>query len=181
MIDFAALQLAFFDWAVAVTGLPVIWENENGPRPTTLYIGLRISTVSRVGRDFVGRPDSFGESIIVGNRELVVFARAFGDGSIEALESMVTSMERPIIQESLRAAGVACLEGMPVQNISGLYDTKFQERGAADFRFRTHSEITEVPEDVDEPQIIEVVEAEGTLERPPEPDLVHEFVIDGTP
>lgn len=177
MIDVAAIQNTLYAWALAnATGITtVIWASENGARPSVPYIELRIASILRIGRDFQSRPSSSGNGTLFGNREFTVFARGFGDGSLKALEALVTSVERGTVQDTLRAAtpGLACLEGLAVQNITGLYDTKFQERGSADFRFRTWSEI------VDQPGYIGIVSGmEGTLDQPaPTPDLVTTFTI----
>lgn len=50
----ATIEDALYAWVAAASGVPVIWEHQNAPRPAAPYVSLLLATVEPTGRDWDG-------------------------------------------------------------------------------------------------------------------------------
>lgn len=163
------IWLALVAWAAAASPLKVMRADQNAPVPkddanppkTLPYVTLKLGTNTRVGEDHVGLPDNDGNAHIVGNRELIVSLQAIGNGALDGLEAIRSSLGKPSVQDTFCAAGLAYVESMPILDITNLVEVNFIERGSLDIRFRTDSVIT------DNVGIVAHVEIEGNVSRYP--------------
>jgi len=147
MIEYDTIKKGFYDWAVAVTGKAVIWENQNAPKPDLPYITLFMTSIQRVGDDYQATSaNGSGVIEITGNRDFTLQVQALGEGAIVALESLSSSLQMPTVLETLRNSCIVFVQNItPIQDISGLWDSQFIPRGMIDFQFRTASETTDTP------------------------------------
>jgi hypothetical protein len=68
-------------------GVPVIFADENGPRPQKPYIQLRVQTAHRFPLHR-GAVDDAGQQLVTGHRDAAVELQCFGRGSYDALDSL---------------------------------------------------------------------------------------------
>lgn len=147
MILFSTLQDAIYDWAAGILGaVPVIWYHENAPRPTVPYVALHLFTVRSVGVDAQLPPTHAGAIEVVGNRDFTLECQGIGLSSMDFLEKLKTSLERPTVQESLReAAGICVVDRGAISDISDLVDSRWEERNVMDLFFRFAQVDTDTP------------------------------------
>lgn len=184
-INFTNIRNVIYDWIYAETGLDVIWEYGNGPQPdinegkTTgdTFVSLRLGAINKIGQDFMGYPAEDLSTKIIGNREFTLSINVKGNNAVSICEDIRSSLEKPSVLDLLRSVGVVVAEdNAGMQNLTGLDDTIYYERGVLDIVLRTTSEVTD---DVD---IIESTVLTGTTK-----DYIdaivdeREFTIDITP
>lgn len=163
MIDIALLKDNLFDWVDSVTSYgdsKIIWLDQNVPRPEKPYIGMRITPFVQVGQDYVGHPDNAGDANINGNREFTLMIQHYGVGSVQVLENLRSSLQKPTIQESLREDGIVFVDRLDISDISELFDNEYEERATMDLLFRIAQSIT------DNVGVIESTNIEGTYYAP---------------
>jgi hypothetical protein len=169
MVTVELVENTLYDWAYAVlnpTGtlpgaiIPVIWFHENMPRPTKPYLAIHLSTINSKGVDYVGIPNNSGIAEIVGNRDLSLLIQGFGENSMNWMEKLKTSLEKPSIQLILRVANLVFVERLGINCIAEVVDNRFEERNQMDLRFR-FAQI-----DSDNTGLIEHANVTGTLKGP---------------
>lgn len=132
MISMVDIENTIYDWAAEVLGnVPVIWYHENAPRPVEPYVALHVETLNSVKRDYIS-----GGGKITGNREFILLCQAIGRGSIDLLEKLKTSLERPEILAKLNANGIVFADRMAIVCISEVVDSRWEERHQLDLKFR---------------------------------------------
>ena len=169
-IDWTTAENAIHAWVVTATGLNadhVIWTHQAGPRPSTPYISMTVTAITKVGRDWTtvlentgGGP---GEEILLrsrGHRYATISFQAFGPGSISILTDLVGSA--PLFTVSLNTAGLG-YAGFGTLNFIG--DARLgdflEPRAVVDTQFHLKSQL-DIPE-----TIIETVEI---TRESPDPD-----------
>jgi len=127
------IEKAIYEWAVLVlpTNTPIIWYHENAPRPIVPYVALYISTVSSIGWDFVD-----GKGNLTGNRDFTLLCQGIGKYSMDFMETMKTSLEKPAVQLFLRSKEIAFVERLAISCISEVVDNRWEERHILDLKFR---------------------------------------------
>jgi len=163
-IAWTTVENALHAWAVAGSGLAtaqVIWALQRGPRPTSAYIALRLTSIARIGHDWldvldVDDPDP-GEEIehrARGMRDVAFSVQAFGgiDGAatgatspVALLEGMVAAVRLPSVRSALQAAKVGVGAIGPVQSLDGLLGRADQEpRALVEMRLHLPSELSDL-------------------------------------
>lgn len=140
------------------TGVPVVWANQNAPRPALPFVTLQI--LSRVDKEWsdIGNVDDSGNCEIINDRAITVSIQGFGPDCTDEVQALHDSLERITVQETLRAGGVCFIR--TVSGVTDLTDTigsKFEERAGFDIEVRVSSVV------VDNPNYIDRVTGEGTL------------------
>ena len=136
MIDFDIdIDPLIHAWTVLYTGLTVIWSNDNGPKPDLPYVALRRQVLNPIGGDYLSKPDSNGEAKISGNRDLIIYFQAYGTNAMGVLENLWTVRLIPASQEQLATKGISLINKLALNNITGLNETKFEERAQMDLVF----------------------------------------------
>ena len=136
---FKDLKTALYNWAVAnvPSSMPVIYYYPNAPRPTVDYVTLVISSVSQIGWDYVPQPiDADGDVEQVGDREFIVTAQGYGGDPLTVLENLRTSLQKQTVLDTLRASGIVFCDWFPINDITDLVDSRFEQRATMDIRFR---------------------------------------------
>jgi len=154
MVSIYTIENALFAWATLVLppATPIIWYHVNAPRPVVPYVALHLSTINSVHVDYVD-----GKGNLTGNRDFTLLCQGIGKYSMDYLETMKTSLEKPAIQEFLRSKGVAFVERLALSCISEVVDSRWEERNILDLKFRF------AQLDTDDSGMIEHVNGRGTL------------------
>ncbi len=141
-INLSDIQDSLYNWADSILSGDVIWANENAPDPGKPYYDLMINPITKIGgTDYESAPDDITlKTEIIGNREFTLQVRSFGSGTIQGLHSLIDSLEKGSVLDSLRAEGIAYVQPLTgILDITGLRDTRFEERGVLDLQFRVAS------------------------------------------
>jgi hypothetical protein len=138
MVSIISIEDGLYDWVhLVLPTVAVIWYHENAPRPTVPYISLHLSTINSVHVDATLSPDSVtGISPIVGNRDFVLLCQGIGLLSMDYLESLKLSLEKPSIQFFLRQKNIVFVERLANKCIAEVVDNRFEERNILDLKFR---------------------------------------------
>lgn len=144
---FADLKTALYNWATSnvPSGMPVIYYYPNAPRPTVDYVTLLISSVTQIGWDYVPQPtDSAGDVEQVGDREFILSVQGYGGDPITVLENLRTSLQKQTVLDTLRASGIVYFDWFPINDITDLVDSRFEQRATMDLHFRIAQEYFDV-------------------------------------
>lgn len=137
MINITALQLAFYTWADGVVTEAVIWENENGPRPSSDYVGLMIPNVERIGQDSRLPPDdTTGGVSIIGDRDCLLEITGIGASGYTNVLKLADSLELDAVLLTLRTAGIVIVDTGPALDTSVVLDSLTEQRGFLTITFR---------------------------------------------
>ena len=146
-LQMSVLKKALYDWVTAVTGKKVIWADQDSPQPTeidsddTPYLTLRVTTMTPVGQDFWSPVNGItGEAKVIGTRRLTLEINHYGADSMDTCEELYKSLIFPEYQQSLNAVGLTQLNRLPVLNLTGLDDTRYEERARFEALFLVASE-----------------------------------------
>lgn len=162
-LNFNTVRTNLYNWAVAnvPSGMPVIYYYQNAPRPTVDYVTLYISSLVQIGRDFTqGTFDDGGSSDLVGDREFTLQVQAYGGDPLTILENLRTSLQIESVLATLRAVGIVYVNWFPINDITDLIDSRFENRGTMDLLFRIAQMVTE------NIGAIDTVEANETIYNP---------------
>lgn len=138
-LSFAQVRTSIYEWAVAniPSGMPAIYLYNNSPRPTVDYITLYISTVTEIGWDWVQGPlDDTGISQQVGDREFTVQIQGYGGDPLTVLNSLRTSLQKQSVLDSLRVNGIVFANWFPINDVTQLIDSRYEQRASMDVLFR---------------------------------------------
>lgn len=138
-IDFSTVKTSLYTWATAnvPSGMPVILLYNNAPRPVIDYVTIYVSTVSQIGWDYVRPPlTTAGISEQVGDREFTCQIQAYGGNPLNVLNNLRTSLQKQSVLDTLRANGIVFADWYPVNDITELVDTRFEQRASLDILFR---------------------------------------------
>lgn len=128
---------------------PIVWANQNAPRPGEKYLLLSRLNFGRVGRDFVGKvnPATLNAPTL-GTREFTVSINGFGPGSEQVLEDIRVYLDTDAATEALHSAGLAVIESGDVLDLPKLYGQQFQDRSTMDVFFRAHAYSADAEKDL---------------------------------
>jgi hypothetical protein len=144
MLNIVDIENKLRTWVVAQTSRTTIFEYPNAPRPSLPYITLHILNLMQIGHDFVKRPTStVSGSKIWGNREFTLSVKHYGTNSLQMLEQLRSSLEKPTVQAFLDELSIAFVDRLMIQSVPELIDTRFEERAVMDLLFRVPNEITD--------------------------------------
>jgi hypothetical protein len=135
-VAISTLQLALYNWVTGVTGVTTIWSFANAPQPALPYITLNILNINTTGPDYETPPNDDGDAALFGDRELTLEVNYYGNGGIDALENLRTSIQQFDIKQTLNAAGIVFIDRELSENLTFLQDSLYEERHLMEFRFR---------------------------------------------
>lgn len=178
--DINVIENAFYTWITTLTGKTVIWRYQNAQRPSLPYLDLNISFVSSVGIDYETTPDTNGNVIAWGNRELTLELNWYGAGSLNGMEMIYSSLRNENILGQLNAAGICYVQKMLQTNSTILLSggSTYEERNTMELRFRYSNQGVTQP-DTYNVGLISYVESEGKINNAGETITVE--VNAGTP
>lgn len=143
------IQKLLYDWVSAETGLTVIWERANSPRPERPYIGLLVLALVPVGTACVSPPDNTGIATIIGQSVMSLSINSYLGmkaselNAINILEELRLSLWKESVKELFKNKGIGYLTVTNNQNIEKIIGTEFEERGVLDINFLICSSISD--------------------------------------
>jgi hypothetical protein len=162
MVSVLTIEDAIYDWVhLVLPAVPVIWYHQNAPRPVAPYLSLHLSVINSIGVDAVLPPESVhATSEIVGNRDFVLLCQGIGLTSMDFLETLKLSLEKPSVQAFLRSKNIVFVDRLANTCIATVVDNRYEERNILDLKFRF------AQTDVDTVGIIEHVDIEKDFYSP---------------
>lgn len=150
-ISFNAVRVILYNWATAnvPAGMPVIMLNQNAPQPTNNgipldYVTIYITSVVQIGRDWTQEPlSNDGISNMVGDREFTLQLMAYGGDPLTVLENLRTSLQAQPVLANLATQGLVYVDWYPIVDVTEVIDSRFQNRGSWDSRWRLSQNYTE--------------------------------------
>jgi len=127
----------------AAGGMPVIFADDNGPRPEGPYIMLAVRW-SKVSGAEAGRVDGEGAQQVHHHDDAVVELQSFRATAYDALDELALRLRHPVYEDRAEALGLALFDIGRLQNIPVMRDTvRFERRGMLELGIRytrVHSE-----------------------------------------
>lgn len=156
-------QDAIYDFAVAASGIDVIWDKPGAPRPAVPYVTLNVSSGPRkVGSPEVrygGVQDTFTYPM---RKEITLTINSYADsGWLATLGDFIDALELPSKQELLRNAGLAIIRSENPIDISELLNDQYEGRGSVDIILGYCDNINDVSGEVESVEIDQTI---GTFE-----------------
>jgi len=173
VLNFNSIKVSLYDWATQniPSGMPAIYLFNNAPRPTVDYITLYITSCVQVGWDYVQDPlDDTGIAEQVGDREFTLQIQAYGGDPFTVLNNLRTSLQKQTVLDNLRASGIVFCNWFPINDVTELIDSRFEQRGSLDIVFRMADVYT------DEIGVINTVEVEE-IYKDPQGNIVFDEII----
>jgi len=138
-IDFMVVRTNLYNWCIQniPSQMPVIYLYPNAPRPTVDYISLYIASVDQIGWDWTQNPlDDTGLSQMVGDREFTLQVQGYGGDPITVLQNLRTSLQKQTVLDSLRQNGIVFVSWFPINDVTDLIDSRYEQRAQMDILFR---------------------------------------------
>jgi len=138
-INFEVVKTNLYDWAVAnlPANTPVIFLYQNAPRPETAYVTLYLSSLVQIGNDYVPRPDNQAGIVEqIGDREFTLQIATYGGDCITRLENLRSSLQKDSVLATLQENGIIFVEQFPIQDVTELVASRFENRAQMDILFR---------------------------------------------
>jgi hypothetical protein len=166
----SAVENAIQSWVTTASGVPgsqVIWGEQNGPRPSTPFITLRISDVSGLGIDGswqVTNPASTGTDgqeileIARGTRQGTLTIQVFGGqptngvspSPVAIAHAIVAAATLPATRFALVAAGVGLSSFKPIRSLDGVIEhVVFEPRAIVEVTINLASEVQQTETVID--------------------------------
>lgn len=144
---------------ILATPVPIIFANQNGPRPPKPYITLRVDTAPRSGI-LAGPVTETGEQAFNSHRDAVVELQCFGDGGFDALDTLAQRLHGPTMLAAAYAANMAIYQTDAVQNVPVLRDgSTYEPRAVLDIGVRY------TLEQIEDVGLIQTVQGEMELQQ----------------
>ncbi len=142
MLNIVAIEEVLYDWAFAVTALPVIHAKPNAPRPPTAYTSLHILLNTPLGT--VESTHTRGSAFTVDIdysvvEELMVSINTFYAGAYQSATKLKDSLQKVLNFEQLYAGGLGYTRASAVQDLDAEINKKWEERAQFDVFFSTRS------------------------------------------
>lgn len=135
------MRSAASKWA-ASTGIRVVWADQDGPRPASPFLTLRLSGLESVHEDALQPPDTAGHAHIAGSREAVLTVQVYGSNAIAQASRLALSAHLP--QPDLDSLGVCIVSVEQLGDVSALMDDAIEPRAVLDVVLRASSDIEDV-------------------------------------
>jgi len=149
------LKDSLYDWAAAVvaeTGRndPVVWRNENGPRPVPPFISIEFTGSQTPGMPDYGSVETKGQEDD-GVQEIRQFVRkamtmyGYGEGAIDLLETIKASVYKDKYAAMLYKAGLVIPQVLDVMETPAPKSNEIENSAFFDFVVTFIRVVTDVP------------------------------------
>lgn len=162
-INFATVKTSLFAWvaSVAPSGTPIIYWQQNSPRPTVPYITLFLSSVTAPNQDWTSFISSVSGVVnMQGDRQFTLEVQAYGSDPLTLMENIRTSLQKQTVLDGLRANGIVFYSSLTINDITELVDSQFERRAQLDILFGIGQQYTDAPGFFDHVQIQEIISNE---------------------
>jgi hypothetical protein len=149
-----------------------VWHMEPGSRPLTPLLECRLTSDTRIGRDYPSAPDAAkGSQIYTGVRDIMLYLNYMGEGAMTALKAIRNATHDRTKITYLQDRGIAFREAHPIVDAHVFLGTMPEDRAIMDMRFGFTDNWSTV---AGIPGIIETVNSTGKI------DSVENIVMDVT-
>lgn len=148
MIDYQAVKIAIQRVLVTICppGMPILYYEQNFPRPTIPYITFYLNTTNQLNNDWTSNhADSAGIVNMKGDRQFIVQLQAYGGDPLTLLENIRTLLQRNTVLSLLAVSGIAYWSTLSILDITDLVDSKFERRAQMDLSFGIAQTYTDNP------------------------------------
>lgn len=143
-MDVTAVENALHTWVSNATGVKVIQQYPNAPRPAKPYISIDVSGLEQVGQDYIGKAEDQGggdyQAPLGGTREVTVQLQSFAASKGQAanlLNQAANALAEPPVRDQLATdAGLAFVDRLGETAIPAELDTQWEDRYSLDLLFR---------------------------------------------
>jgi len=169
------IKEAIYDWVAAVVAEegrtePVVWDHEDGPRPTAPFISLEFTGSSTPGTPDYSlvnvdpeNPESGGTQVISRPVRRALTMYAFGEGALDLLETIKASYERDAYVQMLTKRGLVIPYALEVRENPAVHGGVKTEVSALFEFYVTYTRVIE-----DSPGWIETVHINPPVDLPME-------------
>lgn len=108
--------------------VPVIYADQNAPRPAEPYSVLRLDSFIKLHQDEIRyvNPNS-NLAQIGGLRRATVGVHYFGPNPLQEITKAYNSLSKVTIKDFLYSGGIAIIERNAVQNLTAMLETRFEQ------------------------------------------------------
>lgn len=120
--------------STTAVSIPVIFGYQNAPRPDLpVYAAVYFDSLNKIGWDEIREIDQNKIANIGGQRTATISVHYFGPNPMQEISKAYNSLEKGTILDILTTNGIAVLEKNPIQNVTEMLETSFQNHSAFDF------------------------------------------------
>jgi len=120
----------------AAAGTPVIFADDNGPRPDVPYIVLAVRW-AKLSSAETGRTEDDGDQPVHQHEDATVELQSFGAAAYDALGDLALKLRHPLYEDRAEALHLALFEVGRLQSIPVLRDAvHFERRGLLELGIR---------------------------------------------
>lgn len=158
--DWQSIEAAFVEWVESASGLDALWEDQNLPQLPYPFVTLKRTNIASTGTGDELRTSTdlsqAGEEVellTTNQSEFTLNVQVLTDEDHGANDPMANSvffagrLKASLHQhsrvEAFRAVGLALIEDLNIQDVSGVENGQFINRASLDVRFRVASQMTE--------------------------------------
>ena len=144
MFDFTEIRTGIVEWILSVTAKKGIMADQNSVKPADTHFIYRLNSIMQVGEDYLSEPNSSGLASLHGHRDFTCQILGFGSGVLALTETLRSSLQIPAILDALRVRKIVTFDRGPVEDITGLDETQYEERSSLDVFMRSQMVLTSV-------------------------------------
>lgn len=176
-LSFADIDNYLYTWVATYTGETIVWANENIEKEDLPFLMLRRNTTKSIGQAHIDVHED-GYLLLARAHEMVVNAQAFGTNAMGRLDAFLMLANNPLAVDALSENGISFINDLSdIQNITGLVDSRYEERATVDVMFRFY--IVYGEDGSIETGIIQKVDIDGTYYLG-DAERTTDIYIDGT-
>ena len=136
----SAKKDAIFTWIDTILNpegstiqVPLVWEGENGPRPTNPYLKMNITSDNHLGQPYKSLVNETTECLtITGQGVISLSIQAFYEGADEYLNALKQANELESIQELLESLGIVIRNFGTITAMSEIFQEEAEKRWSMD-------------------------------------------------
>lgn len=138
-INYATLKTNLYNWAVLVlpANTPIIFLEQNSPRPNVFYVTLFLNPIVAVHQDWTqSSTNNAGIVEMKGDRQFTLQIQAYGGSDpLTVLENVRSSLQKQSVLDTLRVNGIAFYSSSDIIDITDLIDSRYEKRASMDILF----------------------------------------------
>lgn len=152
-MNWAVVKKALFDWVSGVTGVTVVWEDQEAGRPAYPFITLNVDSVVSIGVDetiheYNDETDQL-DTTVRGNRRFTLRVEAFSDSNTpggtaqQYIEALVARLRLNASREAFAAANIGFISHNGPLDVGRVIDQKNEDRWGIDIQFAGSLNLTD--------------------------------------
>lgn len=146
-MDIETVKAALYKWMHRETGITIIFANQGHHRPKRPYGSINfVNAARRVGSIDASEGDGSNFKLS-GLRSTLVSLNIFGDGANDKMAKLRDTLDLPNVIEELSSVGIAVVDEEGPKDLTGLLETKYEERSQMDLtlNYAQETEVAVVP------------------------------------